>query len=195
MDKTLVNFPMNINSKMVYEMNSPLYKTVRPGRKRFKVLVIRIVFFVLGRALQSASRFDKVIQDEVKEWPDNLSILYKVQPKGPEMMIYKENGHLKIQSPSEKEASMIIYLKNVDYSFLLMTTQKGTVQAFLESAATVKGDIPIAMSLIRILDRVQCYLFPRIIAKRVIKRLPKMSLSSRYFGRLRLYLLGIPFGI
>ncbi len=195
MDKTVVNPCLITKSLKVYEMNSPLYKTVRPGRKRFKVLVVRIVFFVLGRALQSASRFDTVIQDELKEWPDNLSILYKVQPKGPEMMIYKENCHLKKRSPSEKEASMIIYLKNIDYSFLLMTSRKGTVQAFLESAATVKGDVPIAMSLIRILDRVKYYLFPRIIAKRVIKRLPKMSLSSRYFGRLRLYLLGIPFGI
>ena len=90
---------------------------------------------------------------------------------------------------------MIIYLKNVDYTFLLMTSQKSTVQAFLESAAFVKGDVPIAMSLIRILDRVQFYLFPRIIAKRVIKRLPSISYSSRYLGRLRLYLLGIPFGI
>jgi hypothetical protein len=176
-------------------MNSLPFTTVRPGYKRFKILIIKIVFFVLGRALQSASRFDSVIKEELMDWPDNLAILYKVQPIGPEMMICKENGKLKKRSPSEKEATMIIYLKNIDYTFLLMTAQKGTVQAFLESAAYVKGDIPIAMSLIRILDRVQCYLYPRIIAKRVIKRLPRISLPSRYLGRLRLYFLGIPLGI
>ena len=127
-------------------MNSLPFITVRPGHKRFKVLVVKVVFFVLGRALQSASRFDPIIKEELKELPDNLAIMYKVQPLGPEMMICKENCKLKKCSPSEKEASMIIYLKNIDYSFLLMTTQKGTVQAFLESAAYLKGDVPIAMS-------------------------------------------------
>ena len=195
MDQAVVVFLEKMNWFKVYEMNSLPFTTVRPGRKRFKVRVVKIVFFVLGRALQSASRFDPVIKEELKEWPDNLSIMYKVQPFGPDMMICKENGHLRKRPSSEKEASVIIYLKNIEYSFLLMTTQKGTVQAFLESAAYLKGDVPIAMSLIRILDRVQYYLFPRIIAKRVIKRLPNISLTSRYFGRLRLYLLGIPFGI
>jgi len=195
MDKTLISLLDHMKCNKVYEMSSLPFITVQPGHKRFKVLVVKIVFFVLGRALQSASRFDPVIKEEVSRWPDNLSIMYKVQPFGPEMMICKENGQLRRRSSSEKEASMIIYLKNIEYSFLLMTTQKGTVQAFLESAAYLKGDVPIAMSLIRILDRVQYYLFPRIIAKRVIKRLPSISLTSRYLGRLRLYLLGIPFGI
>jgi len=195
MDQAVVVFLEKLRLTKVYEMNSLSFTTVRPGRKWFKVQLVKIVFFVLGRALQSASRFDPVIQEELKEWPDNLSIMYKVQPFGPDMMICKENGQLRKRLSSEEEATIIIYLKNIEYSFLLMTTQKGTVQAFLESAAYLKGDVPIAMSLIRILDRVQFYLFPRIIAKRVIKRLPSISLTSRYLGRLRLYFLGIPFGI
>ncbi|MCK4847678.1 MAG: hypothetical protein KAT16_01495 [Candidatus Heimdallarchaeota archaeon] len=195
MDQKLALFLDKIKHMKVNEMNSIPFTTVRPGHKRFKVLVVKIVFFVLGRALQSVSRFDPVIKEELKEWPDNLSIMYKVQPFGPEMMICKENGQLRKRPSSEKEATMIIFLKNIEYSFLLMTTQKGTVQAFLESAAYLKGDVPIAMSLIRILDRVQYYLFPGIIAKRVVKRLPNISLTSRYSGRLRLYLLGIPFGL
>ena len=184
---------MEFNS--VVGIQSTSFTTVHPGRKRFKRLTVKIVFFILGRALQSASRFDSVIKDELKEWPRNYSIMYKVQPLGPSMMINKENGQLRKRTPSEKEASMVIYLKNIDFSFLLVTSQKSTVQAFLESAAYIKGDVPIAMSLIRILDRVQFYLFPRIIAKKVIKRLPRISMTRRYLGRLRLYLLGIPFGI
>ena len=177
-------------------MSSEKYLTdIHPEKDTVKYHTVKVGFLAMGRALQSASRFDPVIKEELKEWPDNLSIMYKVQPFGPDMMICKENGQLRRRPSSEKEASIIIYLKNIEYSFLLMTTQKGTVQAFLESAAYLKGDVPIAMSLIRILDRVQYYLFPRIIAKRVIKRLPNISLTSRYFGRLRLYLLGIPFGI
>ena len=176
-------------------MQTVTFKTVQPGRKRIKAQVVKIVFFILGRALQSASHFDSIIKDEVKEWPENYSIMYKVQPTGPTMMICKEDGRLRKRTPSEKDASMIIYLKNIEYSFLLVTSQRGTVQAFLESAAYIKGDVPIAMSLIRILDRVQFYLFPRIIAKNVIKRLPKINMTTRYVGRLRLYFLGIPFGI
>ena len=95
---------------------------------------------------------------------------------------------------NEKEADILISVKNIEFAFKMITMRTGTIQAFMENRSTYKGDVPMALSLIRILNIVQFYLLPRIIAERVIKRLPKLKWSRRYYGRIRLYLIGIPLG-
>ncbi len=42
------------------------YQVIFPGRKRGKRAIVKIVLFILGRSIQSASRFDKKIQQELE---------------------------------------------------------------------------------------------------------------------------------
>jgi hypothetical protein len=158
-------------------------------------MIIKIVFFILGRSIQSASRFDKAIQSELEEWPESYVLAYKVFPTGPEMILHKQNNMLKRCKQTEGDPNMSIYIKNLEYAVKLMTAQKGSVEAFIERGAFLKGDVTIALSLIRILNRIQVYLYPRFLVKRLVKRVPKINMRSRYFGRVRIYLLGIPFGL
>ncbi len=166
---------------------------INPNKKRFKTIIIQIVFFILGRALSTSSKFDRVIKKELETWPENFKLIYKVDPNGPSLSLKKMHGCL--HRSQDNNGEMVIRIKSIEIAFLLLTARIGTVQAFIEHRATIKGDVTIGMSLIRILNRVQTYMFPRIIAKRLIKRLPNIPWYSRYYGRIRIMFLGVPFGI
>ena len=44
------------------------YPPIEPGHKRFKTLVIKIVFFLLGRSFHSTSKLDPDIKREIALW-------------------------------------------------------------------------------------------------------------------------------
>ncbi len=173
------------------------YKTIKPHRSWFKKLVVSIVFFVLGRAMQSLSRRDATIQKEVASWPEGTTVLFKVLPASPKFAFCKTpQGNLKYLGTrvGEQQADLVIYFKNVDAAFLMMTAQIGTAQAYAEHRMSVRGDLTIALSNIRCLNVVERYLFPTFLAKRVVKRLPAIPFGLRIGRRLWLYTFGVLFG-
>lgn len=169
-------------------------EVVNPGRKRIKYLITKLMFFILAQTIQSASRFDPLIKEELKSWPEDFKVLMKVKENGPSLSVVNEKGMLKRKRVNETEADILISVKNIEFAFRMITMRAGTIQAFMENRSTYFGDVPMALSLIRILNVVQFYLLPRLIAGRVIKRLPKIKWPRRYYGRIRLYLIGIPLG-
>jgi len=177
---------------------APASKRPMPPRKWFKKSLVRLVLFILGRALQSASKLDDDIKAEITDWPDGFSAMFKVLPRGPQMAFMKTTaGHLAYKGAAldADAADMIIFFKNLESAFLVFTARMGTVQAFVEHRLSLKGDIARAMSLTRCLNIVQTYLYPVLIAKHVIKRVPRIPLLQKLWRRLFIYALGIPFGI
>ena len=171
-----------------------VYPEVVTGQKPFTTLVIRIVIFVLGRGFQSIAARDEEVKREVESWEESFAILFEVLPKGPYLLLQKQNGKLKYLGLQRGEADLAVSFKTLGSAFLIFTGQMGTPQGYAEHRMSVKGDLAKAMSLIRCLNLVEFYLFPGFIARRILKRLPAMNL--RRFGlRLHVYFLGIPFGI
>ena len=85
-------------------------------------------------------------------------------------------------------------MKNIESAVLIFTAQIGTPQGYAEHRMSIKGDIGQAMSLIRCLNIVQAYLFPKIISKRILKRVPNFTIK-KHLNRFIIYFVGIPFGI
>ncbi len=168
-----------------------------PDRKRFKTVTARVAFRVLGKALQSASRRDDVIRYEISRWPEGATVLFKVLPFGPRMGLEKEDGRLRYRGSKieEDEADLVIYFKNLESAMLVLTPQRSIPQAFAEHRLSVKGDLSQAVALTRCINQVQALLYPNWIARRVMKRVPAVPFGTRQAQRLRLYALGIPFGL
>ncbi|MEN6522532.1 MAG: aldehyde ferredoxin oxidoreductase family protein [Anaerolineaceae bacterium] len=171
---------------------------LKPRSKWFKNLVVNVVFFVLGSALQSLSRMDETIKKEVASWQADTLALFKVLPKGPRMAFQKKpDGTLAYRGTKigDDEATIIISFKNLECAFLMMTAQVGTAKAYAEHRMSVKGDLSVALSIIRCLNVVERYLFPTFIAKNVIKRLPHIPFYIRHIRRLWVYIAGVVFGL
>ena len=162
--------------------------------KKLKKLVVQVVMFVLGRAFQSASRLDSWIQNEIFTWEDGLVILMQALPKGPSMCLLKKEDRIRYIGSGSKKADLTISFKNIECAFPVMAGLMGAEQGFAQNRMIVKGDIPLAMSLIRCINRLEAFLFPKIISSRILKRVPPMGLKEQLI-RLRIYCTGIPLGL
>jgi len=172
------------------------YEPVNAGRKWFKELVSKIVFLVLGRAFQSAAKFDPLIRREVAEWREGFVLVMRVLPSGPVMVMKKSGGlirHMGGKLPDS--ADVTINFKNIECAFLVLTPQIGAAQAFAENRLSVAGDLMYAMAFTRCLNVLLTYLYPlSFITKRLLKKIPPMSFLK--LGRIiYIYCLGIPFGL
>jgi len=170
------------------------YPPIEPGHKGFKTLVIKIVFFLLGRSFHSTSKLDPDIKKEIALWEEGFSFMMKIFPNGPRMTVEKRRGILKYRGSAPESADLVITFKSLESAFLLFTAQCGTCQGFAESRFIVNGDIPMAMSLTRCLNVIQGYLFPSIISRLILKRVPPMPLYKQLV-RLYIYLVGVPLGL
>lgn len=170
------------------------YKPIKPGSKRFKKMVVKTVFFIIGRALQSASRWDADIKKELSVLPDNFKIQMLVLPKGPEMTVITRNGRFKYLGMKPMEADMTVNYKNMESAFMLFTARKGISRSYAEHRLSLRGNLAYAMMFTRCVIIVQGYLFPKIINRRIMKRVPPMSLK-KHFVRMWLYSVGISLGL
>jgi hypothetical protein len=168
------------------------------GRKPFKVTVVRVVLFVLGRSLQSLSKNDREIQAEVAAWPAGLTLMMRVLPDCGAMAVQKAEGgrlrYLGARLPEDR-ADIVIYIQNIEAGFRLLTGQVGTDVAYARHNIAARGDISLTVSLTRVLNRVETYLFPAFIARGLMKRLPEIPFFRKNLLRLKAYFLAIPFGI
>jgi hypothetical protein len=169
-----------------------------PRKSIFKKTIVKIVFFVLGRGLQSASKHDATIQQEVATWPENTLVLFKVIPDSPRMAFQKTAAgrlhYLGTQVPDE-QATITVAFKNIECAFLMLTAQVGTAQAYSEHRMAVRGDLVLALSIIRCLNVIERYLFPSFIARGILRRMPNIPFWRRHGLRLWIYVFGIAFGI
>lgn len=168
------------------------------GRKPFKVTVIRVVLFILGRSLQSLSKNDPEIRAEVTAWPEALTLMMSVLPDCGAMAVQNVGDgrlrYLGAQLP-EEQADIVINIQNIEAGFRLLTGQVGTDVAYAQHNIAVRGDISQTISITRVLNRVETYLFPAFIARRLMKRLPEIPFFRKNLLRLKAYFLAIPFGI
>ena len=178
-------------------MGAYKYGEIRPGRKPLKMQYIKIALFALGRAMQCASFRDPDIADEIRAWPDGLTVMFKVLPRGPRMAVTKEKNGLvfKGSTVSEADADLIIFFKNIENAFIVFSGQAGTAQAFAEHRMSLKGDLAVAMTFTRCLNIVQTYLYPKAFARLLFRRVPHIPFHRKMLNRAVIYLLGIPFGI
>jgi len=181
---------------LIFGHQRKVYNEVEPGKKRFKTLSSKILLFVLGKGYQSASKVDMSIRKEIEKWPKNFNFMMKIDPDGPNISFKKMNNNTVKYMGSkikEKEIDLIIFFKNIESAFMVLTAQLGTAEATCQHKIGVKGSLPITMSFIRCLNIVETYLFPKFIVKRILRRVPKISFFKKQKNRLFIYLIGIPF--
>jgi hypothetical protein len=184
---------------MKQDLYCPEYFPDIPSKsKPIKRFINQTVLFILGRALQYLSKQDKAIQDEISIWPDDLILLMLILPQSGAMAVQRTPECQLVylgDMISEQHADIVISIKNVEAGFRMLTGQMGTDVAYARHQIAVKGDISLTVSITRVINRVETYLFPAFLARKLMKRLPKIPFLKKQFLRLKTYFLGVPFGI
>jgi len=175
-------------------MNKDKYPEIKPGKKILKKIYVKIMLFVVGRAIRSAARVDSDIKREFEEMPDGFTFSLGIFPDGPTMIIQKnEKGKVKyLGGKTEgKDIDLKMKIKNIEAGILVFTFQESTAVAFAHDRFIVDGDLAIALAVVRILDLVEFYLLPKIVTKLAVARYPKWSEINpirKYLNRVLIYL-------
>ena len=170
------------------------FKMVSPAGKPIKRLYLAIMLWFVGRAVQAAARVDKKVRRTFDEIPDGFTFALTVAPNGPAMVIGKDkNGKVKyLGSDTDKRfIDLRLTIKNMEAALLLFTFQEPTLLAVARDRMVVDGDISVACAVVRILDMVEVFLLPKIIASLAVRRYPQWSFVRKIVGRTLIYLRAV----
>jgi len=174
-------------------MNALQYPEIKPKKKFIKRIYIAVMLLVVGRAIQAAAKVDKEVKEEFAKLKDNFLLKMWIWPNGPSMYVGKtKDGKVKYLGWKDKgyKPTLTMTIKSVEAAMLLFTFQEATAIATTRNRLVVDGDLPDACALVRILNIVEVYLLPKIIAKLAVKRYPKWSQMNpfrKHFGRILIY--------
>lgn len=138
--------------------------------------ISRIVLFFLYRGIKVLYKKDSRVKEELDALEDGFSLEMKTSINGPKLIIKKENNDI-IKLKETENVDISICFKSVDAAFLVLTGRQGVARAYAEHRFTLKGDIAIAMVVVRCVDLVESYLFPKFITKNILKEVPKREKS------------------
>lgn len=163
---------------MAPKMADKKYEDIVPGKSPVKKKLAGAVFWFLGRGFQAAAALDSGIQEEIAAWPESFTMLMRVEPWGPCLVMGKRKGKFIYLGSRAREADLTISFKNIDAALRVLLGMDGVDQSFAEHRLAMKGDIiAYGMPLTRCLYRVEAYLFPSFIARRILKKMPERQSS------------------
>ncbi len=152
-----------------------------------KTITCKLILRVLYRALKVLAYKDSRIRHEFGSFSEGFTIRITLSEQGEGVIMRKERGKLVMISEVEGE-DLELRFKSIDSAFLVFTGMMGISRAYAEHRISVKGDIGDTMTLVRIIDIAEAYLFPRIMTRRILKSVPMKERST--ISVYRMVLLG-----
>ena len=158
----------------------------------FKRITSKIVLFFLYRGFKVLYHYDNNLKQELDALDDKLSIRLQLQKNDYSLILLKDKNKIKrIKDKNNKnnkkensnKEDIIITFKSIDSAFIVLTGRAGIAHAYARHSFTLKGDISKAMALVRCINIVEAYLFPKILTKNILKEIPHRNLNifSTYF--------------
>jgi len=166
------------------------FREVAAGEKSLKKDYVAMMLWFMGRAIQAAAAVDRAVKKEFTDMPDSFTFALSVMPNGPHMIVGKDQrGFVRYRgwNPAGKKIDLQMKIKNIEAAMLIFTFQESTALATARERLIVDGEVAHACAIVRILDTVEVYLLPKIIAKLAVKRYPDWSFRRRYLGRVLIY--------
>ena len=91
-------------------------------------------------------------------------------------------------NPGQRYIDLKLTIKNIEAAILLFTFQESTVMAVARDRLIVDGEVPAACAVVRILDMVEVFLLPKLIASLAVRRYPQWPFFRKLVGRTLIYL-------
>lgn len=148
-----------------------------------KKFISKIVLFFLFKGFKVTYKYDENVRKEIDLLPDKFTAIIDTGEKNTKLIIQKNDNNI-VRLKDTENANIEIVFKNIDSAFLMFTGRLGVSRAYAEHRFLLKGEIAKAMCLVRCIDIVEAYLFPKIITKNILKYEP-----SKNMGLLKTYIL------
>lgn len=164
---------------------------IQPVVSRARRLYVELMFQVMGRALQAISEVDDKVQREARGLPEGFLFEMMVMPDGARLIVeHTTNGQLHYHGDmAPGPVDVTIRFKHLTHAFLVLSFQEKTSVAFANDRMLVDGDVSYAVRMTRILNRLEAFILPRVLARRAVKEYPEdLKLPVKLIHAAQIYL-------
>ena len=166
-------------------------KRIQPMVFQARRLYVEVMLQVMGRALQAVSEFDSASQAEARSLPEGFLFEMMVMPDGSRMIVeHIGDGRLHYHgNKAPRPIDLSIQFKHIAHAFLVLSFQEKTSVAFANDRMLVDGDISYAVRMTRVLNRLETFILPKLVARRAVKEYPEsLHLPEKLISAARIYL-------
>ena len=164
---------------------------LRPLVSRAKRGYVRLMLEVVGRAMEAISEVDEEVRAEASVLPNGFLFCMQVMPAGPALVMRKQRaGNLQyLGGETAQKPDLSIQFKHLQHAFMVLSFQEKTAQAFANDRILVDGDLGYATRMTRVLNRLETFILPRLVAERAVKQYPDtLGLPEKLINGARIYL-------
>lgn len=164
---------------------------MRPMAQQARRLYVQIMMQVVGRSLDAISDIDEDVKEELATLPQGFLFEMAVMPQGPALVVVKQaDGTLRyLGEKPPRTPDLSIRFKHQAHAFLVLSFQEKTSEAFANDRMLVDGDLGHALRMTRILNRLEAYILPKLLAERAVKSYPSdLKLPNKLIQGARIYL-------
>ena len=155
-------------------------KTAKSGRSTpfFKRIYCTVIMAVLGWFIPAVACRKKGVQEEIRAFPDDFSLMLTVRPDGPSVAFRRDGDRLirlKAGRFEPGEVDLRVKLKSIEAAWLMFSFQESTCRAEANNRLIAEGELPHVCTFIRMMDKVEILLLPRFIARKAVKKWEKVK--------------------
>ncbi len=163
---------------------------LRPLASQARRTYVQLMLDVVGRSLEAISQVDDEVREEVSVLPEGFVFQMKVMPSGPALVVRKEaDGGLKYLGGQTDAPDLSVLFKHIHHAFLVLSFQEKTAQSFANARIIVDGDLGYATRMTRVLNRLETFILPKLVAQRAVKEYPaNLALPEKVINGARIYL-------
>ncbi len=174
---------------MIIERLKPVQR-LRPLASQAKRNYVQLMMDVVGRAMEAITQVDESVRKEVSVLPDGFLFEMTVMPSGPGLMMRKQrDGTLQyLGGETTGKPDVSVQFKHLHHAFLVLSFQEKTAEAFANARMLVDGDLGYATRMTRVLNRLETFILPRLLAERAVKEYPaSLGLPEKLISGARIY--------
>ncbi|RMJ02054.1 hypothetical protein DOQ08_02845 [Marinobacter litoralis] len=168
-----------------------LSKRLQPIAFQARRAYVDLMFQVMGRALQAITEVDETAREETRFLPVGFLFEMQVMPAGPKLIVeHTGDGRLQyLGDEASRPVDLSIQFKHMAHAFLVMSFQEKTAVAFAHDRMLVDGDVSLAIKMTRVLNRLEAFILPKLVAERAVKEYPAtLNLPNKLLNAARIYL-------
>jgi hypothetical protein len=141
---------------------------------------VALMMAVIGRSLVAITRVDPKARSELAPLAAGFVFRMTVLPDGPAFAVERTaDGVFALVKDSTRRADLTVIFKHLRHAFLVFSFQEGTARAFANDRMFVDGQVAVAVRIVRVLDRMEAVILPKFVARRALKRYPRIALADK----------------
>ena len=142
-----------------------------------------LIFPILCKGIIAGYHYDDIIKKDLDTLPRDFSISLGIFPYGTYIRLIRINGVF-YTSKIDKPSDLTVTFKSNSAAVDTMLARQNVAQAFAKHQLLLAGDIAQGLTLVRVINRVECYLFPRFMTRKILPKIKKQVCTLRMYTRI-----------